>query len=179
MLVIKILTKLLGLLLVCGLIYLIVSYKGDGLPFKNESYKSYVTSDNMDRMLDCLATNIYNEAANEPFEGKIAVAQVTLNRVDHPKFPKDICKVVYEKNIIMEKIVCQFSWYCLKVTKINKESDEYQESFKAAKKVLLEGFRLESLREAIFYHAEYVKPNWPYKKVNKIGRHIFYSEKKV
>jgi len=31
----------------------------------------------------CLAKNIYYEARGEPMHGKIAVAQVTLNRVTH------------------------------------------------------------------------------------------------
>jgi len=178
MFIMKLFTKFFGLLLVIATIYMIVSYKYENIPFKNETYKSYVTAGNVDRMLDCLTTNIYNEAASEPFEGKLAVAQVTLNRVDHPKFPKDVCKVVYEKNIFMEKVVCQFSWYCMKVPKINKESDEYQESLVAAKKVLLEGFRLDGLKSAIFYHADYItKPNWNnVRKITKIGRHIFYEQ---
>ena len=48
-----------------------------------------------------------------------------------------------------------------------------------AKKVLLEGFRLDILQNALYYHAVYVKPNWPYQRITKIGNHIFYSEKKT
>jgi spore germination cell wall hydrolase CwlJ-like protein len=43
-----------------------------------------------------------------------------------------------------------------------------------AKKVLLEGFRLPILTEAMYYHADYVNPNWRREKIAKIGRHIFY-----
>ena len=46
-----------------------------------------------------------------------------------------------------------------------------------AKKVLLEGFRLPSLHDAMYYHADYVNPQWGKPKIDKIGRHIFYSEK--
>jgi spore germination cell wall hydrolase CwlJ-like protein len=46
-----------------------------------------------------------------------------------------------------------------------------------AKRVLLENFRLPSLTTAVYYHADYVNPQWGKPKVAKIGRHIFYSEK--
>lgn len=170
--------KLFGLISVLLIIYFITVHKYSNLPTLIQPKTSYVTATNVDKMLDCLAVNIFNEAGNEPFEGKVAVAQVTLNRVDHPDFPKDVCKVVYQKNVFMERVVCQFSWYCMKPIKIDKTSESYKESMQVAKKVLLEGFRLDSLTNALFYHADYVKPNWPYKKINKIGRHIFYSNER-
>ena len=71
-----------------------------------------VTIKDRERQLDCLARNIYHEAGHEPFEGKVAVAQVTMNRARDSKFPIDVCGVVFQKNIFMEKVVCQFSWYC-------------------------------------------------------------------
>lgn len=137
-----------------------------------------VTAAERERQLDCLARNIYYEAAQEPFEGKVAVAQVTLNRVNSGKFPNDVCKVIFQKNVVYDKIVCQFSWYCEKGNKpvaLNNES--YQESMTVAKKVLLEDFRLPSLSRAMYYHADYVNPNWNLPKITKIGRHIFYGEK--
>jgi spore germination cell wall hydrolase CwlJ-like protein len=121
--------------------------------------------------------NIYKEAGHEPFEGKVAVAQVTLNRVDHPAFPKDVCSVVYQKNVIMEKVVCQFSWFCMPFEKNKPNNQAYKDSHAVAKKVLLEGFRLDGLEKAIYYHAVYVKPNWPYPKLTQIGNHIFYKER--
>lgn len=135
-----------------------------------------MTTSLREKQLDCLARNIYFEAGNEPFEGKVAVAQVTLNRADSGKFPSDICKVVYQKNIFYEKTVCQFSWYCDRVARIRPmHSESYQESMLVAKKVLLEGFRLPSLTEAMYYHADYVRPDWGREKIAKIGRHIFYK----
>lgn len=131
-----------------------------------------------EKQLNCLAINIYREAGHEPFEGKVAVAQVTLNRVESGKFAKDICGVVYQKNVFYERVVCQFSWFCdasHRNRPVNKLA--YEESYEVAKKVLLENFRLSGLREALFYHADYVNPRWQYEKVTKIGRHIFYAEK--
>jgi spore germination cell wall hydrolase CwlJ-like protein len=51
----------------------------------------------------------------------------------------------------------------------------YRESEEAAKKVLLENFRLPSLKNAMYYHADYVQPGWGKKPIAKIGRHIFYG----
>jgi spore germination cell wall hydrolase CwlJ-like protein len=131
-----------------------------------------------ERQLECLAINIYREAGYEPFEGKVAVAQVTMNRVASGRFGNDVCGVVYQKNVIMEKVVCQFSWACDAVHKnrpIGREA--YNESYEVAKKVLLEGFRLSILKDALYYHATYVNPRWPHEQIGKIGQHIFYREK--
>lgn len=137
---------------------------------------SSVTAEIREKQLDCLARNIYHEAGNEPFEGKVAVAQVTINRSENDKFPSDICKVVYQKNIVYEKVLCQFSWYCNQAAlkkPLNREV--YTEAMEVAKKVLLEGFRIDSVKGALYYHADYVNPGWGKKPVTKIGRHIFYK----
>lgn len=176
---VKAIHKLFGLVLVVALVGVVTNYKfgslKDMIPTQS---KSYVTATSVDRTLDCLAMNIYREAGHESFEGKVAVAQVTLNRVDSPHFPKDVCSVIYQKNVVMEKVVCQFSWYCNGVLQKAKPNDEaYKESYIVAKKVLLEGFRLDGLKDALFYHAVYVRPNWPYQKIATIGNHIFYRNK--
>lgn len=146
--------------------------------FKNTKVNvSAVTVSERERQLECLSKNIYYEAGSEPFEGKVAVAQVTLNRVESGKFPSDVCKVVYQKNVFMERVVCQFSWYCENAGKMKPvHGPNYTESVAAAKKVLLEDFRLDGLKEALYYHADYVNPGWKKEKVAKIGRHIFYKE---
>jgi spore germination cell wall hydrolase CwlJ-like protein len=129
-----------------------------------------------ERQLDCLARNIYYESGGEPFEGKVAVAQVTLNRVKSSQFPDDICRVIYQKSPIMDKVVCQFSWTCSGVTKVKPANGrEYEESMAVAKKVLLEGFRLPSLEQALYFHGDYINPGWKRTKVAHIGRHIFYK----
>lgn len=137
-----------------------------------------ITAEQRKRELDCLALNIYREAGHEPFEGKVAVAQVTMNRVEHDKFPDSVCAVVYEKGLISGRIICQFSWYCDSTHRnrpINKKA--YDESMKVAKQVLLEGFKLPSLDEALFYHADYINPNWKLDRITKVGTHIFYKPK--
>jgi spore germination cell wall hydrolase CwlJ-like protein len=141
--------------------------------------EGYVTAAEQTRQLECLTRNIYWEAASEPFEGKVAVAQVTLNRMESGKFANSVCGVVHQKNVFYEKVVCQFSWYCEnnhKVRPVHKPM--WRESEEVAKKVLLEGFRLPSLHKALYYHADYVNPGWNQPKLEKIGRHIFYGERK-
>jgi spore germination cell wall hydrolase CwlJ-like protein len=130
------------------------------------------------RQLDCLTRNIYWEAASEPFEGKVAVAQVTLNRVESGRYPDTICGVVYQKNVFYERVVCQFSWYCETKHRVKAiHPSLYKESEDVAKQVLFEGFRLPSLKNAIYYHADYVNPGWKKPRIEKIGRHIFYGER--
>lgn len=137
---------------------------------------SAVTAELRERQLGCLAKNIYHEAGGEPFEGKVAVAQVTLNRVNSGQFPNDVCKTIYQKNVFYEKVVCQFSWTCDRnVTFRPINNANYNESMIAAQKVLLEDFRLPSLKHALYYHADYINPGWKKEKVAKIGQHIFYK----
>ena len=135
-----------------------------------------VTAEIRERQLGCLAKNIYHEAGGEPFEGKVAVAQVTLNRAANSQFPEDVCKVIYQKNIFYERVVCQFSWTCDRKTAFKPVNPvSYNESMIAAQKVLLEDFRLPGLKDALYYHADYINPGWKKVQVAKIGRHIFYK----
>ena len=137
---------------------------------------SPITAQMRQTQLDCLARNIYHEAGSEPFEGKVAVAQVTINRTESGQFPSDICKVVYQKNVVYEKVMCQFSWYCQGPSAMKPMNGPiYTESMEVAKKVLLEGFRLPDLKNALYFHGDYVQPGWNKKPVAKIGRHVFYN----
>jgi spore germination cell wall hydrolase CwlJ-like protein len=121
------------------------------------------------RDLKCLAQNIFFEAGTESMLGKIAVGQVTINRVKIGHWGETICEVVNAKN--------QFSWTNKDNLSIDRESKNYKDSFLAAKKVLQERKRLRILRSALFYHADYVRPNWVDKnqKITKIDKHIFYN----
>ena len=153
-----------------------IAYKLDNLKEARVS-ASPITAQVRQSQLDCLARNIYHEAGYEPFEGKVAVAQVTLNRVDDGRFGKGVCGVVYQKNIIYEKVICQFSWVCESTHKIKPVyAAMYKESEEVAKKVLLENFRLPSLSNAMYYHATYVQPGWRKQKITQIGQHIFYKD---
>ena len=114
----------------------------------------------------CLAQNIYHESRGESFEGKLAVAQVTLNRVAHKTlFKSTICGVVYQNK--------QFSWTSL--PKSVKDKNAWEDAQKIAKAVM-GGLRLKDF-DAIYYHTHAVKPSWRVGKqiVKVIGSHIFYA----
>jgi spore germination cell wall hydrolase CwlJ-like protein len=135
-----------------------------------------VTAEFREHQLGCLAKNIYHEAGSEPFEGKVAVAQVTLNRVNSGQFPNDVCKTIYQKNIVYEKVICQFSWACDRAITFNPvNKPNYAESMIVAQKVLLEDYRLPGLKDAMYFHGDYINPGWKREKVAKIGHHIFYK----
>ncbi len=46
--------------------------------------------------IQVLARAVHGEARGEPYEGKVAVAAVILNRVRHPSFPNSISDVVFQ-----------------------------------------------------------------------------------
>ena len=123
------------------------------------------------KQVDCLADNIYHEAGFEPNDGKVAVALVTLNRMQDPRFPKDICGVVKQRTTS----VCQFSWFCNKVSIKNK--DAYEDAKEVAVYVYANYENLKDITKgALYYHADYVNPRWKLEKTTVIGRHIFYKE---
>ena len=169
-----------GLIAVCLLVQNVTFAKMEKLrEGQMLSSPDIVSIKTRERQLECLAMNIYREAGHENFEGKVAVAQVTMNRASHPSVPKDVCAVVFQKSVVIDRVICQFSWYCdtaHKARPINQSA--YNESMAVAKKVLLEGFRLDVMKEALYYHANYVNPQWNLEKIGTIGNHIFYRGKK-
>lgn len=128
------------------------------------------------KQVDCLAQNIYWESAYEPDDGKLAVALVTMNRVQDARFPKDICGVVKQKTLWQGLTVCQFSWFCTGVLK-PRDNVAYEQSLETALYVYANYESLRDITEgAIYYHADYINPKWKLKKTTKIGRHIFYKD---
>jgi len=147
--------------------------------FINTTTQKQVSLD-YNKQVDCLAKNIYHEAASESYEGKLAVAQVTMNRVNSGKFPSDICSVVYQKTTDQNlKTVCQFSWTCMVKELVTKDKYAWEVSVIIAKRALTEPVLHDKISEtnALYYHAVYVNPGWNKTKVVKqIGNHIFYSK---
>jgi spore germination cell wall hydrolase CwlJ-like protein len=176
---IRFVAYVLGFLAVMSLVQTVTANKFEVLKERSGQFSNDIVSiKTIEKQLDCLAINIYREAGHEPFEGKVGVAQVTMNRVKDGRFGNDVCGVVYQRNVVMERVICQFSWACDSVHRnrpINKAA--YNESYEVAKKVLLENFRLDVLKDALYYHAVYVNPQWNLDKIGKIGQHIFYKQK--
>ena len=128
--------------------------------------------DDFNKQILCMAKNLYYEAAMEPYEGKLAVAQVVMNRTQNKNYPSDVCGVVYQKTLG----TCQFSWTCLKNLAVNNKY-AWEESEIVARKALTEPVLHDKIARtnAQFYHALYVNPNWSGKVVAKIGNHVFYA----
>jgi hypothetical protein len=118
----------------------------------------------------CLAKNIFHEAGVEDRLGRYAVAQVTLNRMANPKYPKTVCDVVMDPY--------QFSWANDRSIRWTRpRGTNWNESVKIAENVLKKGYRVKGLESANYYHADYVSPRWrkPEAKIAKVGTHIFYA----
>lgn len=166
-----------GLLVVALLINTAVNVRMDNFT-KLTGLPAHMSVKEKEQQMQCLTQNIYWEAASEPFEGKVAVAQVTMNRMNSGKFPETVCGVVQQRNVFYNKVVCQFSWFCESTYKTRPVHPKlWDESEAVAKKVLFEGFRLDGLKDALYYHADYVNPKWNKEQVTKIGQHIFYKDR--
>lgn len=132
---------------------------------------SYERKQKVMREVECLAKNIYYEAGSEPYNGKLAVAQVTMNRVKSDQFPRTVCGVVYQKT----KGTCQFSWVCQDNLQ-PKYGQAWKESLKIAENILINKRSYNVVGGAKYFHATYVDPAWSNTKriVAQIGNHIFY-----
>jgi len=124
------------------------------------------------RALLCLTQAVYYEAGYEPIEGRRAVAQVVLNRMRHPAFPKSVCGVVYQGST---GAVCQFSFVCDGALYRRPSQSAWNEAETVAE-AALDGYVEKTVGEATHYHADYVAPRWApmLAKVAKLGAHIFY-----
>jgi spore germination cell wall hydrolase CwlJ-like protein len=124
------------------------------------------------RALLCLTQAVYYEAGFEPVDGRRAVAQVVLNRLRHPAFPKSICGVVYQG---AGSGVCQFTFVCDGAIYRKPASQAWSQA-EAIARAALAGYVDAEVGEATHYHADYVAPRWAplLAKVAQVGRHIFY-----
>ena len=138
--------------------------------------------------IECMAKNIYFEAAVESTAGQLAVAQVTLNRVKSKHYPNTVCEVVYEgphtTNGFPKRDRCQFSWYCDGKGDDPKIKGKLWESaHDLARYVLKRRHDLIDITDgATHYHATYIDaPRWAHQKIKHmtIDQHIFYGGRKA
>ena len=124
----------------------------------------------------CLALAVYHEARGEPITGQQMVAEVILNRVDHPSYPDTVCGVVKQHNTpVTRPRACQFSFYCDGASDKPRESAAWEKSKRIADEAL-GGDRLGS--KATHYHTKSVRPSWAKRLtlVGSAGSHIFYTD---
>ena len=148
--------------------------------------------------MHCLAKNIYFEARGESIKGKIAVANVTMNRVDSPKYPNTICGVVYQAKyskwwqqhngtLVPIRNQCQFSWYCdgkadaLYLTNskgeiIKGNMQAWTDSLQIAEDSIRGNITDLTLGATHYFNPDLADPYWAYHytKLTEIESHDFY-----
>lgn len=131
--------------------------------FNQVGKKVYITDDDTYLM----AQIVYAESRSEPFDGKVAVASVILNRLKDPHFPKTVEGVVKQK--------AAFS--CVKHGKITVVPDE---SSYAAVLEALKG--KDPTSSAVFFYNPKISTSTWMKNIQKhniktIGNHVFFVVK--
>ena len=122
----------------------------------------------------CLAAAVYFEARGESVKGQAAVAQVVLNRVRNPAYPKSICGVVYQNMKWRNR--CQFSFACDRIKDRIASPEHYAMAQDVALAVTAGKIWLPEIGSSTHYYADYVSPRWAraMQRMKQIGRHIFY-----
>ena len=127
---------------------------------------------NAARAADCLAAAVLYEAGDDA-EGQRAVAQVIINRMRHPAFPKSICGVVFQGS--ERSTGCQFTFTCDGALGRRYADSAWNRA---------RGIAIDALSGAVFarvglathYHTDWVRPYWSpnLEKLAQVGTHLFF-----
>jgi spore germination cell wall hydrolase CwlJ-like protein len=118
--------------------------------------------------LHCLAGAVYFESRGEPLDGQLAVAQVVMNRAEDRRWPSSYCGVVYQR--------AQFSFVKNgRMPRIRTGSKAWKRA-QAIARIAHRGLWDSSASDAVYFHANYVRPGWSRRKVAvaTIDTHVFY-----
>ncbi|CAM3710966.1 cell wall hydrolase [Mesobacillus zeae] len=142
--------------------------KNESLKLKETSLGQKEIESTANRFIDeeervLLARLVHAEAKGEPYDGKVEVANVVLNRVENEQFPDTIQGVIYQKN----------AFEPVQNGSINKPAD--QESVKAVEEALTEEGQGNDDELLYFYNPDTATSNWISSRtvVKKIGNHSF------
>jgi spore germination cell wall hydrolase CwlJ-like protein len=121
---------------------------------------------------ECLTAAVYYEARGEAPAGQAAVAQVVLNRVHRPGFPKTVCGVVYQG---AGGGACQFSFACGGASHARHEGEAWSAARHVAARAL-SGYVMTAVGRATHFHVTRLGPVWGdgFVKVAEVGDHSFY-----
>ena len=130
----------------------------------------------------CLAEAMYYEARDQGWVGMLAVGVVIQNRVDHSRYPADLCSVVRQgryRNGNPVKHQCQFSYYCDGKPERPAEKEAWATAQDIATLLTTTEVEVAGLEDATHYHAVWVQPSWStsLEKRQQIGGHVFYAQK--
>jgi spore germination cell wall hydrolase CwlJ-like protein len=124
------------------------------------------------RATDCLAAAQLFEAGDDAV-GEEAVAQVVLNRVRHPAFPKTVCGVVFQGQ---ERTTgCQFTFTCDGALARTPGETAWARAREIARRALA-GKVYAPVGYATHYHTNWVVPYWSgsLDKIASVGTHLFF-----
>lgn len=116
----------------------------------------------------CLALNVYWEARNQPDVGQRAVVHVVYNRVADPRWPDNVCAVVFQKH--------QFSWYWDGKSDTPTDAIAWRRARSIVSGVV--PYHLDPTRGALYYHSYKVLPYWAehFEWSVTLGDHYFYMD---
>ncbi len=151
----------------------------EGVPFSTDPNPAALpfvyraSAEDKARALDCLAAGVLYEAGDDA-KGEQAVAQVVLNRLRHPAFPKTVCGVVFEGQ--ERSTGCQFTFSCDgALTKWQPPEAAWARAREIAA-MALNGKVFRAVGHATHYHTDWVVPYWQASldKVARVGSHLFF-----
>ncbi|AQS58731.1 cell wall hydrolase [Desulforamulus ferrireducens] len=136
--------------------------KTEAIKERVKSQQSQVSRGNLNRHeVTLLAMVVEGEAADEPYQGKVAVAAVIMNRMEDQQFPDTLSGVVYE------------DWAFESVMNNQYKRPLSQESINAAQAAL----RGEDPTNGAlyFWNPATAKSKWVWSRTvtHQIGRHVF------
>jgi spore germination cell wall hydrolase CwlJ-like protein len=142
-------------------------------PISTSPARPFRLSAGSGRDLDCLADAVYYEARGETPAGQAAIAQVVLNRVRHPAFPKSVCGVVFQGADAGDN--CQFSFACNGAMRRPKDGAAWARAEQIAARAL-SGFVMPQVGQATHFHVAGAEPGWgpSLMRVAQVGLHVFY-----
>jgi N-acetylmuramoyl-L-alanine amidase len=115
------------------------------------------------RELECIAKVVIHEAGNQSYRGKLAVAQVIINRINDPRFPKTACAVVKQRG----------QFFNVDAYNPSRANSAWSEAVAIAKKAL-SGQGDKIVPGALFFHS--AGASMPGRKlVSRIEDHTFYK----
>ncbi len=128
--------------------------------------------DSQARAIDCLAAAVIYEAGDDPV-GERAVAQVVLNRVRHPAFPKTVCGVVFQGS--ERRTGCQFTFTC-DGAMMRAVVPAAWDRARAIAQAALNGRVDRAVGHATHYHTDWVVPYWSSSldKIVEVHSHLFF-----
>jgi hypothetical protein len=150
-----------------------------GIPFSTapnpaaRAFRLYGNGDSQARAVDCLAAAVYYEAGDDAV-GQRAVAQVVINRVRHPAFPKTVCGVVFQGQ--ERSTGCQFTFTCDGAMLRYAPGPAAWQRARDVARLALNGSIYKPVGHATHYHTDWVVPYWSSSldKITAVDTHLFF-----